>query len=471
MGRGATEFDSLEGWLGHKTRGGSGGKFLSKWKENGHCDTWLHTKRLPLAIWRHAFPMFVLVADKDDKENKIKHVFSKKFTCHEDESVLEHPWRDKDTGLRENPPKRCGLCKFNDWLWQQCQQWIDTHSWNEKTKEWEEEKKGKGKGIDPCTKLFDLESEASDDENVQLYAGGICNFFSQKDPPDELLAAMKKAKIRGDMTWKQNANVKCEYVLCVVDNDNVAGGVQIAVETQALGEKVKEVIQKVYKSDDINIQKTPYCIQWIYKKSEAFSKKYDATQIMKIKPNERILKLIRGEAPNLEQLKEPFNQVSMRATLEKHCLVDDIPWDEIFPTKEQEARWKKEDATAEEEDDSDDEKSDADDSDDDDSDDEKSDADDSDDDDDEMVACDNPKCKKPHKLSASKCPHCGHEYEVEEEPEPESEPEPKPEPKKVRSRSEVTKSKADAAKKKVSAKPRAKSDDEDDDGQDSDIPF
>lgn len=478
MGRGATEFDSLEGWLGHKARGGSGGKFLSKWKtaggvpdvplSTGHCDTWMHTARLPMAIWRHGFPMFVVVEDKDTKD-KVKHVYSKKFVCHEDESVLEHPWRDKETGEREKPPKRCGLCKFDEWCWQECQAWVDTHEWDETTKAWKEKKKGKSRGMDPCTLLFDFESEADDDENTKLYIGGICNFFGQKDLDDDIVMAMKKAKIRGDLSWQQNAKVRCEYVLCVVDNDNINAGVQIAVEAQALGEKIKEVIQKVFKSDDINIQKTPYCIQWIYKKAEQFSKKYDATQIMKIKPSERVLKLVRGEAPNLDQLKEPFNQTSMRATLEKHCLEKSIPWDEFFPTKEQESKWKKEDAAddAADEKDEEDEKpkkgkkapppeesdtevEDSDDDDDDEDEDEggKSDADETaaDDEDDEMVACDNPKCKKPHPLSAAKCPHCGHAYEVEEEPKTE----PEPEAPKVRSRSEVAKAKAEAsAKKKV----------------------
>lgn len=470
MARGAQEFDTMDGFLGHKPRGG-GGNFLKGWKSKpGHIDTWLHTKRLPMALWRHPFPMYVVLKDKQTNE-EVKHVFSKKFTCHETEDILSNPWRDKITGERDNPPKRCGMCKFSDWLWMEILAWLDTHTWDDEKKVWAEKKKGKSKGLDPCTKLFDFESEAKESENVTMYAGGFCNFFGQKDLPADVKKAMAKAKIRGDEAWKQNSNVKCEYVLCIVDNDDVGKGVQIATETQALGEKVKEVIQKIWKSNELNIQKEPYCIQWEYKEKEEFAKKYDATALLKVKPSSRVLKLIRGEAPDLTELKTPFNQKSMQAIFEKNCLLKSVPWDEIFPSDDQIKKW-------EEEDEAEDAAAASSDLDDDDADDDDDDADDSDADDsgdDEEVKCD--ECKKPMKLSETECPHCGHKYGDAEEEEEE-----KPV---VRSRSDVAKekaaAKASAAKKtetKASTKTtKKKVDDDDDDAavedddQESEIPF
>lgn len=464
MARGSTEAESLESWLTHKPRGGGSSKFLKGWKEDGHCDTWMHTARLPLAVWRHPFPMYVMVKDKQTNE-EVKHVFGKKFTCHENESVLEHPWRDKNTGLREKPPERCGLCKFGEWLWQQCVAWLETHNWDKDAKVWT--KNGKSRGLDPCTLLFDFVSDAKDTENNQLHAGGISNFFGQKDAPDELIAAMKKAKIRGDEAWKENCNVKCEYALCVVNNDDIDAGVVVATETQALGEAIKEEIQRVWKSQKQNIQKAPYCIQWEYFPKEQFSKKYKATALMTIAPNPRVLKLIRGEAPDLTELKKPFNQLAMRATLETHCLVKDIPWDDFFPDEKQIAKWNEEDAeeeSAKKEVDDDADAGDA--------------AGESDDDADagddaatveEEVACDNPKCKKPMKLSASECPHCGHKYEVEAAAEPE------PVKPKLKTRADVAKEKADAVKAKTGGKataPKTKAEEaDDDDDQSAEIPF
>jgi hypothetical protein len=497
MGRGATEFNSLEGWLGHKGRSGGGGKYLSKWKEKGTCDVWLHTKRLPLAIWRHQFPTYVVVDDKESKE-KVKHVFSKKYVCHEDESVLEHPWRDKVTEEREKPPQRCALCKFADYLWMQIVAWVDTHVWDDAKKAWKEKKAGKGKGIDPCALLFEFESEAKASENVSMYAGGFCNYFGKKELPTDVAKAMKVNKILGNEVWKQNCNVKCESVMCVVNNDDVAAGVQIAVEAQALGDAVKKEIQRVWKSNEINIQKQPYVIEWGYDEKESFSKKYAATSKLKVKPSERVLKLIRGEAPDLTELKKPFNQQQMRLTFEKHCLLSDVPWDEIFPSKEQEKKWAEEDAAANERDEDEDESEESDESSDDeggddaesdddaeDSDDEdekpkaktskpakkKDDDEESEDSDEEMVACD--ECGKAMKLSATKCPHCGHKYsEDEEEPEEEAEEE-KP---KLKSRAEMAKEKAAAASKKSAppkkaSKKKEESEDDEDGDQEDGIPF
>lgn len=474
MARGATEYDSMDAWLKSSPGKGSSGGKIAKWKEDGQLDVWLHTKRLPMTIWRHSFPTTVVMEDKETKE-KVAHIWSKKYTCHESEDVLDAMWfRDRDTGERKNPPKRCGLCKFNEWLWQQVKLWMDTHEWDEEKKAWKETKKGGGKGIDPCRTAFKFVSEAKEEENITLHVAGICGIFGKKDPNPDLVEAMKASKIRGTEAWKENTLVKAEYVMCIVNNDKPGDGVQIAIETKGLGEKVKEVIAKVYKSQDINIQKTPYCIRWEFDKKAEFSKMYDATAMMKIQPSPRILKLIRGEAPDLTQIKEPFNQQTMRAILEKHCLLKNVPWDDIFPSKDEEKVWEKEDnaeaakdaaddeETEEESDDNADEESTV-------TDDDEDEDEDEDDEKGEKVACD--ECGKAILMSDAKCPHCGHEYEVAAAEEEEEEP-----PKKLRSRADIAKEKEKAATppaKKAAAKKavKKKAEEEDEDDEDSEIPF
>ncbi len=518
MGRGAQEFDDLSGWLKHKPRSG-GGNMLKGWKKKpGHIDTWMHTKRLPMAVYRHPFPVPTIVKDKTTG-NPVKNIFSKKFTCHETEDVLGHPWRDKTTGEREQPPQRCGKCKFADFLWMNILEWVDTHKWeadaeDPKDGKWVEKKKGKGKGIDPCMRIFHFISDADAKQNVAITAGGYCGFLGQKPEnlPTDVKKAMAKAKIVGTEVWKENTNPKCDYVMCIVDNDDVGKGLQVATETQALGEKVKEVITKTFKSLEQNIQKQPYCIRWDYDDSKEFSAKYDATAMMKIKPSARVLKLIRGEAPDLTEIKTPFNQKAMRAIYEKACLLPEgvINWDDIFPDDEQIEKWKEEDEAAAEaereaaengSDDDEEEEGDAeesdDDSDDDDDEDEEEEApasakkssakskskkDEDDDDDDQMVKCDNEECRKPMKLSATKCPHCGKKYDVTEDDDDEEEEE--EEPAKVPTRAELAaqkkasdakpKASAESAKKKSastkSTKSKKKKDEEDDDDADDDDP-
>jgi hypothetical protein len=522
MARGAQEFDSLDGWLGHKPRSG-GGNFVKGWKKKpGYFNSWMHVKRLPLAIFRHSFPTPTLVKDKENNGEQVKHIFTKKFTCHETQEVLSHPWRDKTTGEREKPPERCGKCKFADFLWMNILSWLETHKWEAPADEpkmgkWVEKKKGKGEGIDPCATLFDFVSEAKDEENVKMTVGGYCGFFSQKELPADLKKAMARAKIRGDEAWKENTNPKCEYAMTVVDNDEISKGLQIAVETQALGEKVKEVITKTFKSTEQNIQKQPYCIRWDYDEKKSFSEKYDATAMLKMKPSARVLKLIRGEAPDLTELKTPFNQIAMRAIYEKACLLPEgvVDWDAIFPDEEQIEKWKSEDelmaeadeaaAKSDAEDEDEDEASDSDDDEDEEEEDEEEEDDDAEeeekapksktnakaaskttskkkdaeeddsDGDEQMVKCD--ECGKPMKLSASKCPHCGHEYDVTPDDDEEEKPEPKvptrAELAAQKKKAESAKASAESAKKKTASAKTAKSkkkDEEEDEDADEDDP-
>ncbi len=504
---------------------------LSGWKDTkkgkGQVDTWLHTKCLPLTVWRHPFPMIIVVEDKKTR-TKVAHVWSRNQTCHETEDVLgKMYWRETKgdpTSARTAPPERCGMCKFAEWCWQQCWLWLSLHRWAaEKTEDGEETAAGKwvlnkagkaakeaGKplGLDPCSVLFKFTSEADSSENTTLHVGGFCGLFGRKDEdmPADLSKAMLAHKIRASEAWKENCMVKARSVMCVVDNDAPEKGVQISEETKDIGEKVKEEITKVWEGSEIDIQKRPYCIRWNYDRSKGMSKQYWASAMMKIKPDPRILKAIRGEAPDLSNIKEPFNQQSMRAIFERHCKVEGVPWDDLFPSREQEKKWSAEDEAEAKKarrpvaDDDEDEAPEEDDAEeeDEDSEDEEEDSDDEDEDDEdvetddegeELVKCDS--CGKPHKISAAKCPHCGHKYDVEEEPEDEEE-EDKP---RVRTRAEA---KAAAKKKasakvppnKASAKKSAKSkrdeeeeddsdsddedddeDDEDDDNQGDEIPF
>lgn len=511
--RGVTKHSSLQGWLKSKAPGsGGGGKFLSGWKGKdgkGEIHTWMHTKCLPLTAWRHGFPTIVIVEDKKTGV-KVAHVWNRNHTCHETEDVLDKLyWRETKgdpTSARSAPPERCSLCKFAEYLWQQCWIWLSLHRWVA-DKDGEEEKvsgrwalnkagkkaeaAGKPLGIDPCSVVFDFVSEAEASENTTIHAGGFCGLFGRDELPDDLLKAMAAAKIRAKEAWKENCMVKPKSVMCVVDNDKPEKGVQISEETKELGEKVKEEIVKVWEGSEIDIQRKPYCVRWTYDRSKNMGKQYTATAIMKIKPDPRILTAIRGDAPDLSSITDPFNQQSMRSLFEHHCKLKGVPWAEIFPTKEQEKKWAEEDEEAEKKTaaespaEDDDEPGEADDEDEDD-DDAAPDPDvETDDEGEELVACD--ACKKAHKISAAKCPHCGHDYEVEADPA--EKPEPPPPPPAMRSRSDAKKAasaapaaaagrqagKASDAKKKAEEEEEEEEDDpdgdDDDGGQDDEIPF
>ncbi len=449
MSRGVQRFGSTRSFAKHKM--GGGGKFLSKWKEKGSIDVWFHTKELPIAVWRHQLPQLVVKEDRDTKES-VTHVWSKNLVCHEDTDVLEAQYkRDNDTGARKSPPERCAVCKLVEWAYQQALLFEETRG------------EKKPRGLSAVTPLFHFEGDVAE-ETTTLHVGGICNLFGKDDLSDALKLDMKKAKISPKHAWKQNSLAKCQYAMRVVDNAHPENGVNIAVETGLLGEKVKEVMETELEKNDTDIQTQPYCMQWEYFEKETnFQKKYKASALRKMKVTGRILELIRGEAPPLpEDLTTPFNQESLRAVLEKRCVLPNheaiIPWDEIFPSKEQTEAWAKADALeaerakkaeeAEKKSSATDEPEDDEEDDDDDSDADEGDEDEEEDEDDEEIGCDD--CQAPMKLDDSSCAKCGATYDPKTGKLLEHGKPPEPE-KKMRTRSEA----ASAAKKGAAKKSAA----------------
>lgn len=498
MARGVVKFRTMNEFGRH--RSGGGGSMLKGWKKTpGWIETWMHTQWLPMAVYRHQIPQVVIVKDRDTRD-PVKRVFSKSFVCHETESVLEGQYfRDRDTGERKHKPDRCGVCKLVEWCWQQSNVFEETRD------------DKKPNGLRFTTPIFKFEGDLPD-ETAVLHVGGVANLFN-KDLNDAQKKDMKDAHIRVSDAWKENAWAKCQYVMRIVDDAHPELGVQTAVEASSLGDKVKEKLNDEL-DNDVDIQRSPYCIKWVYdEKQTDLNKKYKAVVLRKKHITPRILKLIRGPVEDLsEDLTTPFNQQSLRATLERHCLLPKgtVPWDEIFPTPEQEKKWALEDEAEEkaaaaevpdddevdtsgseegtklsprrlrdedEEDEDDEEKEDEDDEEEDEDEEEKEDdeEDEDEDEDKEMAEC--VECHKPMLMSASKCPHCGAEYD-EDEAEEEAKPPPK-----MKSRGESRGAKSAAAPKakskpaggggsaKRSRAASATTGHPDDGDQESDVPF
>ena len=456
--RGVNRFGSMSAFAGHRAGGsGGGGDFLKKWKDTGHYDAWMHTRVLPIALWRHGMPAIVVIEDKTT-HRKIAHVWSKNLVCHETEDVLDGQYfTDRDTGARKHPPKRCGVCKLVEWARQEC--FLFEEYREENLVAIKEKKFKKVRGIDFTTPLFKFEGDDPKETQV-IHMGGICNLFKPDKLNDDQKQALKDAGISPKFAWKENGYAKCQYAMCVVSNDHPEDGVKIAVEASSLGDAVKGVINKVIESEERNIDQDPYVIRWKFFKDAPMSEMYDALPMPKIQLTPRIKKLITGDAPEeaLEKLMEPFNQQTVRAMLEAHCLLAEgvVPWDDLFPTEAQEKKWRQEDDKEKDAEESAAEVEDPD-----------ADSEDKDDEDDEEeFECDNPKCGKAVKASDKKCPHCGHVFDVEEAEEEEEPPK-----KKLLTRAEAL-----AAKKKTEPSKPSKSkkkDDEDEDEGDGgdDIPF
>ena len=446
MSRGVKRFGSMREFGGHRT-GGSGGKFLSGWKKHGSIEVWLHTKALPTAVYGHSMPTVVVRENKNDRSVKETHVWSKNFVCHEDEGVLGSQYFRDENGDRKKPPQRCGVCKLIDWAYHQAILFEETRDAK------------KPKGISFVTPMFRFVADDEfAEENLVLHVGGICNLFGSKHLNDQQKRDMAQAKIKmmgPGGAWRENIFAKCRYAMHVVDDAHPENGVQIANEASSLGDKVKDRLNEELDDNDVDITKSPYCLRWAYNEAETdLNKKYKVSVVRKKQPSPRILKLIRGPAEDLpDDLTVPFNQQTVRSMLEAHCLLPKgvVPWDEIFPTREQELKWRREDeAEAAEAKESESAEEDEDESDDSESD---------DDDEEEMLECD--ECGKPSPASAAKCPSCGMVYKVtakdessapsvddnDDDDEEVEEPK-KPEPPPLKKRSAATKTEAPPEKKK-----------------------
>lgn len=443
MPRGAVRHNDIDSWMNDRPGGGKGRRsLLGNWKKKpGWIEIFLSLTQAPARVYLHSIPTRVPIEDRDSGEERVE-VFTKDFCCHETVEVIEAQYDRNDDGTRERSPQRCGLCKTREYLWMECEKWLKA-SKPVKRDEAEEATDDKGKkrprkrtskvGIDPTTVIFKFVTEdARNSDDQEIMAGAFCGMFSQQKPPEELTEHLRACRIRPDDAWKGNGGVQCKYAISMVDVHDVAKGVQLAVEPQAIGQRTQDAINKVIKSKNVRYGQGPYAIRWEKnEKDDAgkplyFGDKYSAIAPMEmIKLTPEISKMIRGPAPPLSIVDTPFNQGIMRAMLEKACTKPDlIPWDALWPTEEQEEKWRQEDAksaeeTAEQggEESEDDEEEDdappstpapkekkA----------EKPKADKHAPPEDEIFGCD--ECGKPVKATDSKCPHCGYKFDVEEAP-------------------------------------------------------
>lgn len=265
----------------------------------------LHRKDSIYMLWRHGMPR-IHITEKEEKK-----VWGANHVCFEDESVLRNQHKRDDDGLRKVTPRTCPLCKMIEWFYQQI---------TNGDLEWTDE-------------IFRFEGD-DPRENRVLHAGGICNMFGRRDLSDEEKSQMKKHGIYENDAWKENCWARANYMFLVVDYDDPNSGVQIAVQSSSLGDKVQTMIQDRRQSlgrDEGNPQINPFVMQWTYneKKGLPFNEIYHARVMERLKVGPDILDLIDAPPPDVANIVKPFNSLEVRAALEDAALVK-LPWEEWF---------------------------------------------------------------------------------------------------------------------------------------------
>ncbi len=313
------EFQSVDDFLNYRGSEGNGGKRLKSWaKDKGYLNFWLHTQQFPCAVWYHRLPELVVRTDKDDPSITRKNVWGRQHVCWEDDTVLKKQHFRSGEGEREFPPKRCGICRLNEWIRSAIREGV----------------------VRDTDILFKWDGSDKPEENTVLHAGGMAAVW-KRDKLDE--ATKKRLGEHGIFmgngpggrpgAWAESALAKLSYIFVGVDNDDVGAGVQVAVQTKDVGEKVRRLINNEIASNDGDAGNpfvNPYCIQIVYRPEEKeFGKKYDALRMNRYRYSPEIERLVRGEKPSLKRYVERYDMAMIRSQLE-HRATREIPWDSIF---------------------------------------------------------------------------------------------------------------------------------------------
>lgn len=278
-----------------------------KWKKRGRIFVAIHTLADVYPIWRHNLPRIQRI-EKDGVERH--EVWSNRINCPEhDETIKRQYRRDKETGRRDYPVSKCPVCLLIDNVYER----LSAGEFN------------------TGTSLFRWEGDDPSHTRV-LHAAGLLNMRRDRMSPREQ-EALDRARVAARDMWKENAMAKCEYLFRVVDIDDPEAGVQVALESKLIGDKMIDVINKRCKSigeERGDISKYPVVFEWEYNdQAREISKKYDVTAIEAKEIPEEVMRLIREDPPSVGHLLKEHNWAQLRLDLETHALVE-FPWDEIF---------------------------------------------------------------------------------------------------------------------------------------------
>jgi len=305
----------LDSFLQHKGSLG-GGAFLGNWKEQGSIVVWLHPGATIVPLWSHSWHRVIKTRDGDTK------LVSMRFNSLEPEAILKRRnRRDDKTGEREYPPQVCPFSLFLEWLYQAV----------------------RGGQIGWTDDIFVFDEV---DDQLTIHAGGALGMFGRDDLTAEEKSQMRRARIRADEAWKEKLDARMQYVFRVVQDHDPGAGCVIALEAQALGDKMKKVISD--RMDDVkhpvpaaenpgNPFTHPYAFKWVFDDKENFNKKYDCRAMTSIELSPEVQEVFDRPAPGIDELCGPSNIRELRQSFEAHWVhVVVPPWDELFGPAERE---------------------------------------------------------------------------------------------------------------------------------------
>lgn len=264
---------------------GKYGNQMRSWRKRGSATVWLHTTSMFHKINQHSWPRYF-----EDRKSGVRKVWGGEWNCWEDNKMNFY---EADDGSLKHPPTKCPFCKVLD----QVRIAVNT---------------GKLDWLDPVF-CFDGDNESKILRAQLMYK-------TPRDPsPVEIKELQAHDLTLRDM-FKYSTLPRTKYAFVVVDNDNPDDGVQIALETSTLGDKMRRLIaDKIADvgSDAGNPLKSPYAFQWMYKPKEEIMNKYHARAMSQVQMTEQIEALIRSEPPSFDKVVMPGDAMKLRSIMEE----------------------------------------------------------------------------------------------------------------------------------------------------------
>lgn len=279
------------------------------------------------ALWQHGIPRVRSWEDRETKETRWQIWASDPWNCHEEEAVnLSRNKRD-DEGQLKVPARVCPVHLLIEHI--------------------RDEVAAGRMPIEAPLFRFKLPDDYvpgdGDVTQLTLSAGGFAGLLDDKKLPESEMARLKKLRVDFRSAWKQAAEAKCKYVFRVVDNAAPEAGIQIAIETSLLGDKMKEAIvarRDRLGKEDGNPILNPCAWRWTaHPKALEINKRYAAVELAtegkEARPlTEEIREAINRDPPPIDKLRAPGNPTTLRAQLEKAALMK-LPWDRLFEKAEE----------------------------------------------------------------------------------------------------------------------------------------
>lgn len=320
---------SMDEFLEHQGSSSGSGTVL-KWRDDGQIDVLLHPKAPFVSLWSSSW--FAIVKDRETGNDKL--IFTR-FNSYEDEDAVlkkqrfrgddgefhvKYPWHDKSVtyyGARQHPPVICPMSLLIEWVREHIE---GEHVPDDQVIGW-------------LDRIFDVDVPKGGDENAAVvHAGGFCNLLRDDDMDDKEKAEVRRAGIRLNEAFREDAKPRMQYVGCVVPYKKPSEGAAVFIEAEALGKAFKKHILDL-RDDKRDPRQHPVVFRWKYDEKESFSRKYDVSVRHSDPITDDHLKVLAADYPKekLERIIADSNLVELRQSFERwwcHKVVP--PWDLIF---------------------------------------------------------------------------------------------------------------------------------------------